>query len=140
MIDQTSDEHPIYSKCINRYWCTFAKCLNTPYCRNYNPSHELIDLTRKIIQEGIERRKLPERVIYLIESKEYDHVCGLWTNVDKMTDWVLEQTYPWIEKSRKTNLQVFTARHRVVVFKDGNPEVRQYPEWSTLLWRGHDIT
>ncbi len=70
--------------------------------------------------------------IYMIRSKEFNTIQGLWTNKDKLIEWVLTQKYPWTAEIDETDLDAFMDQNQLSVFKDGIPGRTSIP-WSDLF-------
>lgn len=72
--------------------------------------------------------------IYMVRSKEFNRtIKGIWTNPDKLVDWVLTQRYSWTEATGETDLDVFMGRNQLSTFKDGVDHSEQYLPWSDLF-------
>lgn len=74
-----------------------------------------------------------ERIhIYMIQSKKYSHVQGLWTDLDEMLIWISKQVYSWDQRTGETNLDVFMEQNRVAVFQDGGG-YGEYLSWKEII-------
>ena len=71
--------------------------------------------------------------IYMIRSKEFNIIQGIWTNPDTLVDWVRSCRYSWTEVTRETDLDVFMDRNQLSVFQDGIEHSEKHLPWSELF-------
>ena len=70
--------------------------------------------------------------IYMIQGKEYDHIEGLWTDVDQMLDWISNQAHSWDERTGETELEVFMKENQLLEYQDGGCR-GEYISWDEVI-------
>lgn len=72
-------------------------------------------------------------LIYMVKSKKYGDIKGIWTNPDELVDWVLTQEYSWAKAAGETDLDVFMERNQLSTFKNGVEHSKKFIPWSDLF-------
>jgi hypothetical protein len=70
--------------------------------------------------------------VYMVRSS-YNTIRGLWTNVDKMIEWVLAQKYSCTGSTAATDLDACMNDNQVTRFQTNEDSIGERVEWSEFF-------